>query len=64
VALSGSLRGLPRQRLLDLGFVPGARVSVYLISPLGEPVAYDIKGSTIALRKEQSDKILVRLCEG
>ena len=63
VRLANDLRGLPRQRLLDLGFVPGARVSVYLISPLGDPTAYDIKGSTVALRSEQSAKILVELCE-
>ncbi len=63
VRLANDLRGLPRQRLLDLGFVPGARVSVYLISPLGDPTAYDVKGSTVALRSEQSGKILVELCE-
>ena len=63
VRLADDLHGLTRQRLLDLGFVPGARVSVYLISPLGDPTAYDIKGSTVALRSEQSGKILVELCE-
>jgi len=62
VRLADDLRGLPRQRLLDLGFVPGTRVWVYLISPLGEPVAYHVRGSHIALRREQSDKILVELC--
>ncbi len=60
VSLSGNLRGLSRQRLLDLGFVKGAIVETYLVAPLGEPVAYLIKGTVIALRKEQSDKILVR----
>ena len=63
VRLSDDLQGLPRQRLLDLGFVPDARVSVYLRAPLGEPVAYDIKGSTVALRKEQAAKILVKKTE-
>ncbi|NPA45984.1 MAG: DNA-binding protein [Chlorobi bacterium] len=62
VRLADDLRGLPRQRLLDLGFVPGTRVWVYLVSPLGEPVAYHVRGSHIALRREQSDKILVELC--
>ncbi len=59
IRLSDALFGLTRQRLLDLGFVRNAIVSVYLKAPLREPVAYDIKGSTVALRKEQADKILV-----
>jgi len=59
VKLSGNLRGLLRQRLMDLGFVRGAVVQVYMYAPLGEPVAYDIKGSTVALRKEEADKILI-----
>ncbi len=60
IGLSGRLRGLLRQRLMDLGFVKGARIKIYLKSPLEEPVAYDIKGSTVALRKEQADNILIR----
>ncbi len=59
VQLSGRLRGLLRQRLMDLGFVKGARVRVYMEAPLHEPVAYDVKGSTIALRKEEADNILI-----
>lgn len=46
-----------RQRLLDLGFVKGAQVSVQNISPLGDPVAYCIHETLIALRRE--DALLV-----
>ncbi len=60
VKLAGDLRGLARQRLLDLGFVRGSVVKAYLKAPLGEPVAYVVKDAVIALRKEQSDKILVK----
>ncbi len=59
IGLSDALHGLTRQRLLDLGFVRNAVVSVYMKAPFGEPAAYDIKGATVALRKEQADKILV-----
>jgi len=61
IRLSDDLQGLVRQRLLDLGFVPGTEVRVYLRAPAGEPTAYDVKGATIALRKEQAGKILVKL---
>lgn len=43
-----------RQRLLDLGFVKGAAVSVRNISPMGDPVAYCIHETLIALRKEDA----------
>ncbi|WZL74251.1 FeoA family protein [Clostridiaceae bacterium 35-E11] len=52
--------GLSRRRMLDLGLVPGTFIQVLRKSPLGDPIAYHIRGATIALRKEESDKILVR----
>ena len=48
-----------RQRLLDLGFVRGAEVSIQNISPLGDPVAYNIHGTLISLRKEDALQILI-----
>jgi ferrous iron transport protein A len=43
-----------RQRLLDLGFIKGATVSVRNISPMGNPVAYYIHETLIALRNEDA----------
>lgn len=48
-----------RRRLLDLGLVPGAKVSVIRRSPSGNPSAYLIKGTAIALRNEDAALILV-----
>jgi ferrous iron transport protein A len=52
-----SLEGVMRRRLLDLGFVPGAVVEVVRKSPLGDPIAYRVSKTIIALRKEESQKI-------
>ncbi|NMB81267.1 MAG: DtxR family transcriptional regulator, partial [Ignavibacteria bacterium] len=57
VSLSKSIRGQQRRRLLDLGIVPGTKVKARLTSLSGDPTAYDVRGTTIALRKNQSDKI-------
>ncbi len=46
-------------RLRDLGISEGERVHCVMKSPLGEPRAYMIKGSVIALRSE--DAGVVRL---
>ena len=40
-----------RQRMLDLGFVPGRPVSALQESPWGDPVAYGVCGAVIALRR-------------
>lgn len=58
--MSPLIRGLARSRLLDLGVVPGTVLEIDFASPAGDPVAYRIRGASIALRREQSDRILVR----
>jgi DtxR family Mn-dependent transcriptional regulator len=57
--ISEEIRGLARRRLLDLGFTRGALVQPILRSSFGggDPVAYRIRGTTIALRREQTEKI-------
>ena len=52
-----NLDGVMRRRLLDLGFVVGAIVEVVRKSPLGDPIAFRVSQTTIALRKEESSKI-------
>lgn len=51
--------GSNRRRLLDLGMIPGSRVDVIRRSPAGNPTAYWIKGTVIALRNEDAGQILV-----
>jgi DtxR family Mn-dependent transcriptional regulator len=46
--------GAQRRRLLDLGLVPGTEVEAVLSSAAGDPTAYRIRGSLVALRREQS----------
>ena len=60
VALDPSFRGFARRRLLDLGFTPGARIRSDLATFAGDPRAYRLRGTTIALRREQSDRVLVK----
>ncbi|MBM7854904.1 ferrous iron transport protein A [Desulfohalotomaculum tongense] len=53
--------GIMQRRLLDLGLVPGTRVEAVGRSPLGDPIAYNIRGAVIALRQEESSLVLVEL---
>lgn len=60
VGLSKECRGENRRRLLDLGFVRGATIQIDLLNPLGDPKAFLIKGTAIALRKNQAVNILIK----
>jgi DtxR family Mn-dependent transcriptional regulator len=60
IGISRESRGESRRRLLDLGFVKEANIKIDLMNPLGEPHAYLIKGTSIALRKDQAAKILIK----
>ncbi len=53
--------GCMRRRLLDLGFAAGNLITPLLISPLGDPIAYNIMGSTVALRCDTAAKIHISL---
>lgn len=52
-------RGMTRCRLLDLGLVPDTLVQAVRRSPLGDPIAYRIRGALIALRREEAGQVLV-----
>ena len=59
IELSQHLRKNERMRLMDLGFIPGTLVEANLRSVHGDPTAYRIRGSLIALRQEQTDWIKI-----
>ena len=43
-----------RRRLLELGLVPGTRVTCTAVSPAGDPAAYAVRGAVIALRRRDA----------
>ena len=42
--------GAMRRRLLDLGLIPGTRVTCQGRAPAGDPAAYAFRGCVVALR--------------
>ncbi|HEY0866244.1 MAG TPA: FeoA family protein [Fimbriimonas sp.] len=51
------LTGAERRRLLDMGLAPGTVVEGRLRSPLGDPVAYQVRGTLVSLRRRQAEMI-------
>lgn len=58
--ISPACRGQQRRRLMDLGIVPGTTITAELSSLTGNPMAYQVRGTLVALRKEQAEQIVVR----
>ncbi|BFK86519.1 ferrous iron transport protein A [Pseudoflavonifractor sp. DSM 107456] len=46
-----------RRRLMDLGLVPGTRVTCVGKSPAGDPAAYAFRGAVIALRRADAEEV-------
>jgi DtxR family Mn-dependent transcriptional regulator len=55
--ISQACRGLERRRFMDLGILPGTLVEAEMTSPSGDPTAYRVRGTLIALRQEQAEMI-------
>ncbi len=58
--LDPACRGFSRRRLLDLGLTPQTRIELALGNPFGDPRAFRVRGTTIALRKQQAGQIWVK----
>ena len=61
VATVKSLGGHPelRARLQELGFVPGSEVRLVAAAAFGGALAFQVRGSTVALRRSDAATILV-----
>ncbi|RLE11433.1 DtxR family transcriptional regulator [Candidatus Aerophobetes bacterium] len=50
-----------KRRLLDMGIVPGVKIKVEKIAPLGDPMDILVKGYHLTLRKEEASCITVEV---
>ena len=55
VKTGGSLR----RRLQDLGLICGTKVECVGVSPLGDPIAFRIRGTVIALRRNDAGTVFL-----
>lgn len=61
-ALEG--HGNIQHRLVDMGVVKGSHITVVKVAPLGDPVEVKIKGTALALRKNEAAMISVAVGGG
>lgn len=48
-----------RRRLLELGLVPGTRVELVRVAPLGDPIELLVRGASLSIRKAEASAIEV-----
>ena len=46
--------------MLDMGLIPGTKLESVFKAPFGEPTAYLVRGTLIALRDSDAEKIVIR----
>lgn len=54
-----NVQGSMKRRLVDIGLIEGTRVKCVGKSPLGDPLAYLIRGAVIAIREETGKDVTV-----
>lgn len=60
IRIDDRCQGFTRRRFLDLGLTPGTMILPELDNTFHDPRAYRVRGTLIALRREQSNMIWVR----
>lgn len=48
-----------RRRLMELGLVPGARVEITNVAPLGDPIEIEVRHGRLSIRRIEAASILV-----
>jgi len=47
------------RRLMEMGLLPGTRVRVVRVAPLGDPIELRIRNYSLSLRRDEAAKIVV-----
>ena len=48
-----------RRRLMELGLVPGTRVELVAVAPLGDPLELLVRGASLSIRKADAAEVRV-----
>ncbi|MBL7766208.1 MAG: ferrous iron transport protein A [Chitinophagaceae bacterium] len=50
-------------KLLEMGCIPEEEISVELTAPLGDPIAINVSGYQLSMRKDEAEHIMVEMIE-
>jgi ferrous iron transport protein A len=46
-------------KLMEMGFIPGEKVVVQQVAPLGDPISIEVAGYHLSLRLNEASKVFV-----
>jgi ferrous iron transport protein A len=46
-------------RLMEMGIVPGASISMIGVAPLGDPLEFSLRGYRLSLRRNEAQRVFV-----
>lgn len=49
-----------RLRFLDMGLIPGTKITLQKVAPMGDPIQIHLRGYELTLRREDAEKITLR----
>ena len=60
VVLAVDVDGVLRKRLVEMGVTPGVLIAVERVAPLGDPIAVEVRGYRLSMRKAEAARIRVK----
>ena len=60
VVMSVNVESGLRKRLLEMGVTPGVLIAVERVAPLGDPIAVEVRGYRLSMRKAEAAHIRVK----
>jgi ferrous iron transport protein A len=48
-------------KLMEMGIIPGEKIVIEKIAPLGDPISVKVAGYHLSLRINEADKVIVEL---
>lgn len=60
VILTVGGEGPLRLRFLDMGLIPGTKVMLQKIAPMGDPIQIRLRGYELTIRREDAAKIVLK----
>ncbi len=55
-----------KEKLMEMGCIPGASITLTMIAPMGDPLAFNLEGYCLSMRRSEAKYIIVepKLDEG
>jgi Fe2+ transport system protein FeoA len=50
-----------RRRIMEMGLVPGTKVRLVAVAPMGDPITLELRSSRVSIRRREASQVRVRL---